>query len=166
VPGFFVSCPVSPFSKTKPNGVKLKLGQHDLSTQRKEWDPMTERYDRGAEIIQDLYGDFGSAFFDDLKDIAPDFGRFIVEFSYGDVFSRPGLDMRTREIAVISVLAALGTAERQLKAHILGALKVGANREEIVEAMMQIAVYAGFPAGFNALMVAKRAFEELDDNAG
>lgn len=125
---------------------------------------MKNRFDRGAEIIQDLYGDFGGAFFEDLEEVAPDFGRFIVEFSYGDVFSRPGLDMRTREIAVISALTALGTAERQLKAHILGALKVGASREEIVEVIMQVAVYAGFPAGFNALMVAKDAFEELDEN--
>ncbi len=126
---------------------------------------MTNRFDRGGEIIQNLYGDFGGAFFDDLEGIAPDFGRFIVEFSYGDVFSRPGLDMRTRELAIISALTALGTAERQLKAHILGALKVGASREEIVETIMQVAVYAGFPAGFNALMIAKRVFDGLDDNA-
>lgn len=125
---------------------------------------MTNRFDRGAEIIQELYGDFGGAFFEDLEDIAPDFGRFIAEFSYGDVFARPGLDMRTREIAIISALTALGTAERQLKAHILGAIKVGASQEEIVEAIMQVTVYAGFPAGFNALMVAKNAFAEMDNN--
>lgn len=125
---------------------------------------MTNRFDRGAEIIKELYGDFGGAFFEDLEGIAPDFGRFIVEFSYGEVFSRPGLDTRTREIAIISALTALGTAERQLKAHILGALKVGASRKEIAEAIMQVAVYAGFPAGFNALMIAKRAFEELNHN--
>jgi 4-carboxymuconolactone decarboxylase len=131
---------------------------------KRRLDQMTTRYDRGAEIIQDLYGDFGGVFFEDLENIAPDFGRFIVEFSYGDVFSRPGLDMRAREIAIISALTALGTAERQLKAHILGVLKIGASREEIVETIMQVAVYAGFPAGFNALMVAKRAFQELDEN--
>ena len=123
---------------------------------------MTTRFDKGAEIIQELYGDFGGAFFDDLENVAPDFGRFIIEFSYGDVFSRPGLDMRTRELGIISALTTLGTAERQLKAHILGALKVGASRQEIIETIMQVAVYAGFPAGFNALMVAKSAFEELD----
>jgi 4-carboxymuconolactone decarboxylase len=126
---------------------------------------MTKRFDKGSEIIQALYGDFGGAFFDDLEDIAPDFGRFIVEFSYGDVFSRPGLDIRTRELAIISALTALGTAERQLKAHVLGALKAGASREEIVETIMQAAVYAGFPAGFNALMVAKNAFEGLDHDS-
>jgi 4-carboxymuconolactone decarboxylase len=125
---------------------------------------MTKRYDTGAEIIQELYGDFGQGFFEDLEKVAPDFGRFIVEFSYGEVFSRPGLDMRTREIAIIGALTALGTAKRQLKAHILGAIKMGASRVEIVETIMQVAVYAGFPAGFNALMTAKRAFEELDRN--
>lgn len=126
---------------------------------------MTERYDRGIEKIQALYGDFGQAFFEDLEDIAPDFGRFIAEFSYGDVFARPGLDMRSRELAIISALTALGTAERQLKAHILGALKIGVGRKELVEAIIQVAVYAGFPAGFNALMVAKGAFKEHDDLA-
>ena len=126
---------------------------------------MTKRFDKGSEIIKELYGDFGGAFFDDLEDIAPEFGRFIVEFSYGDVFSRPGLDMRTRELAIISALTALGTAERQLKAHVLGALKAGASREEIVETIMQVAVYAGFPAGFNALMVAKNAFQGLDQDS-
>lgn len=125
---------------------------------------MKSRFERGTEIIEELYGDFGGAFFEDLEDIAPDFGRFIVEFSYGEVFSRPGLDIRTREIAIISALTALGTAERQLEAHILGALKVGTSREEIVEAIMQVAVYAGFPAGFNALIVAKRTFEKLNHN--
>ena len=126
---------------------------------------MTEHYEKGSEIIKELYGDFGGAFFEDLEDIAPDFGRFIVEFSYGDVFTRPGLDMRTREIAIISALTALGTAERQLKAHLKCALKVGASRSEIVEGIMQVAVYAGFPAGFNALMVAKKTFAELDNYA-
>jgi len=125
---------------------------------------MANRFDRGAETIKELYGDFGGAFFEDLEGIAPDFGRFIVEFSYGEVFSRPGLDIRTREIAIISALTTLGTAERQLKAHILGALKANASREEIVEAIMQVAVYAGFPAGFNALMVAKSAFKDLSDS--
>jgi 4-carboxymuconolactone decarboxylase len=72
--------------------------------------------------------------------------------------------MRTRELAIISALTALGTAERQLKAHILGALKIGVSRTELVETIMQVAVYAGFPAGFNALMVAKDAFRELDAN--
>ncbi|CAB5081517.1 hypothetical protein D3OALGA1CA_1278 [Olavius algarvensis associated proteobacterium Delta 3] len=126
---------------------------------------MTERFDRGIEKIKELYGDFGQGFFEDLEDIAPDFGRFIAEFSYGDVFARPGLDMRSRELVIISALTALGTAERQLKAHILGALKIGVNQTEIVEAIIQVAVYAGFPAGFNALMVAKDVFRELGNNS-
>jgi len=126
---------------------------------------MTSRFDKGIEKIQELYGDFGQAFFEDLEDIAPDFGRFIAEFSYGDVFARPGLDMGKRELAIISALTAMGTAERQLKAHILGALKIGVSHNEIVETIIQVAVYAGFPAGFNALMVAKSAFKENEDNA-
>ncbi len=126
---------------------------------------MSERFDRGMEKIRALYGGFGAAFFEDLDEVAPDFGRFIAEFSYGDVFTRPGLDAKDREIVIISALTAMGTAERQLKAHIQGALKAGATRQEIVEAIMQVAVYAGFPAGFNALMVAKDVFQELDSEA-
>ena len=120
---------------------------------------MSERYERGVAAIEELYGEVGQTFFDRLEAIAPDFGRFIIEFSYGEVFTRPGLNPCSRELVVIGALAALGTAEEQLKAHVRGALQAGATQTEIVEAIMQVAVYAGFPAGFNALMAAKDVFE-------
>jgi 4-carboxymuconolactone decarboxylase len=97
-----------------------------------------------------------------LGDIAPDFAQFIIEFPYGDIYSREGLSPKERQIATIASLVTLGTAPTELKAHIQGALNVGCTRPEIVEVIMQMAVYAGFPAAVNSLLVAKDVFAELD----
>ena len=95
---------------------------------------------------------------DSLRDIAPDLADWIIDFSYGDVMARPGLDQRSRQFATIAALTALGNAQPQLKVHIAGALKVGCTPQEIVEVILQMAVYAGFPAAINALNVAREAF--------
>lgn len=95
-----------------------------------------------------------------LGDIAPDFANYILEFPFGDIYSRPGLDLRSREIATIAALAALGNAAPQLKVHIEAGLNVGLSREEIVEILMQMAVYAGFPAALNGLFAAKDVFAQ------
>ncbi len=94
-----------------------------------------------------------------LAPIAPDFGRLLIEFGFGDIYSRPQLDLRAREIATIAALAALGNAQPQLKIHIEAALNVGCTRDEIVEVFMQMALYAGFPAALNALFAAREVFE-------
>ena len=83
-----------------------------------------------------------------------------MEFPFGDICSRPGLDLRAREIATVAALAAMGNAQPQLKVHIGAALNVGVSREEIVEILMQIAVYAGFPVALNGLFAAKEVFAE------
>ena len=93
-----------------------------------------------------------------LADIAPDFADYLFEFPFGDIYSRPGLDLRAREIATIAALAAMGNAAPQLKVHIRAGLRVGLSREEIVEILMQMAVYAGFPAALNGLFAAKDVF--------
>ena len=93
-----------------------------------------------------------------LADIAPDFARYLLEFPFGDIYSRPGLDLRSREIATIAALAAMGNAAPQLKVHIEAGLNVGLSRDEIVEILMQMAVYAGFPAALNGLFAAKEVF--------
>lgn len=101
-----------------------------------------------------------------LAPIAPDFGRLLVEFSFGDIYSRPQLDLKAREIATIAALAALGNAQPQLKVHIEAALNVGCTRDEIVEVFMQMAVYAGMPAALNALFAAHEVFTRRDEAAG
>ena len=82
---------------------------------------------------------------------APDFARMAIEFPLGDLYARDGLDLRSREIAAISSLATLGNASPQLRIHIRAATTVGVSKAEIIELLMQTAVYAGFPAALNAL---------------
>ncbi len=93
-----------------------------------------------------------------LSGIAPDFARYLIEFPFGDIYSRPGLDLRSREIATIAALTAMGNAAPQLKVHIAAGLNVGLSRDEITEVIMQMAVYAGFPAALNGLFAAKEVF--------
>ena len=100
---------------------------------------------------------------ENLKDIAPDLGRFVVEFPYGDVYERPGLDLKSREIATIAALTSLGDTKPELKDHIQGALNVGCNRQEIIEVIIQMAVYAGFPRAINGINIAKEVFKEIDE---
>ncbi len=120
------------------------------------------RYSRGWEKLQEIDGEAGERVIDSLKDIAPDFARYLIEFPFGDIYSRPGLDLKSREIATVAALTALGNAAPQLKVHIQAALNVGCSRLEVVETIMQMAVYAGFPATLNGLFAAKEVFQELD----
>jgi len=121
-----------------------------------------DRYQRGWDKLKEVDGKAGERVIDSLKDIAPDFARYLIEFPFGDIYSRPSLDLRSREIAVVAALTALGNAAPQLKVHIHGALNVGCSREEVVEVIMQMAVYAGFPAALNGLFAAKEVFHERD----
>lgn len=125
-----------------------------------------ERYERGLRKLSEIDGEVGERIVAGLADIAPDFGRYIVEFPFGDIYSRPGLDLKTRELAVVAALSALGNAAPQLAVHIEGALNVGASRDEIVEVIMQMAVYAGFPAALNGLFAAKDVFARRDCGQG
>ena len=76
------------------------------------------------------------------------------------MYSRPGLDLKSREISTVAALTAMGTALPQLKVHVHGALNVGCSPQEIIEVMIQMAVYAGFPAALNGIFVAKEVFDE------
>ena len=117
-----------------------------------------DRFERGLRALAEIDGNAGQRVIDSLAGIAPDFARYLIEFPFGDVYSRPGLDLRSREVATIAALTALGTATAQLKVHIEAGLNVGLSREEIVETIMQMAVYAGFPAALNGLFAAKDVF--------
>ena len=121
-----------------------------------------ERYERGLAKLMEIDGEAGEKVIESLKDIAPDLARYTIEFPFGDVYSRPGLDLKSREIATVAALTALGNAVPQLKVHIHGALNVGCSRQEIVEIMIQMAVYAGFPSALNGVFAAKEVFAERD----
>ena len=118
----------------------------------------SERYITGQKMLQQVDGKGGEAVVNSLKDIAPDFARYLLEFPFGDIYARPGLDLRSREIATVAALTAMGNAAPQLKVHIAAALHVGLTQEEIIEVIMQMAVYAGFPAALNGLFAAKEVF--------
>jgi 4-carboxymuconolactone decarboxylase len=121
-----------------------------------------DRYDIGLEKIRQVYGQTGEGVIENLKDISPDFARYIIEFPFGDIYSRDGLDPKSREIAIVASLVTMGNALSQLKVHINGALNVGCSRTEIIEVIIQMAVYAGFPAALNGLIAAKEVFDELE----
>jgi 4-carboxymuconolactone decarboxylase len=121
---------------------------------------MDDRYRRGLEKLAEIDGKQGERIVASLQDIAPDFARYVVEFPFGDIYNRPGLDLRTREITTVAALTAMGTAPAQLKLHIQGALNVGCTRTEITEVIMQMAVFAGFPSALNGLAAAKAVFSE------
>jgi len=120
-----------------------------------------DRYTRGWDKLKEIDGSAGEQVIAALAPIAPEFGRLLIEFAFGDIYSRPQLDLRSREIATIASLATLGCAQPQLKVHIEAALNVGCTREEIVEVLMQMALYAGFPAALNGLFAAKEVFERI-----
>jgi 4-carboxymuconolactone decarboxylase len=111
---------------------------------------MSDRYLRGVEILQQLHGNPLEKVTNAVAEIAPDFARMTIEFPFGDLYSRPAADLRTREIAAVSALAVVG-AEPQLRIHIDAALRAGCTREELIEILMQVSIYAGFPAALNAL---------------
>jgi 4-carboxymuconolactone decarboxylase len=113
---------------------------------------MSERYMRGIEIAEQLAAEKLEEFTTSrVAELAPDFARMAIEFPLGDLYTRDGLDLRSREIAAISSLATLGNAGPQLRIHIRAATTVGVTKAEIIEILMQTAVYAGFPAALNAL---------------
>ncbi len=121
-----------------------------------------EKYKRGLEKLEEISPGAGTRTAESLNDIAPDMVRYMMEFVFGEISSRPGLDMKSREITAVAALAALGTAPNQLKIHIKGALNCGCSRDEVVEVLIQVLVYAGFPATLNGLRLAKEAFQEID----
>ena len=122
----------------------------------------TDRYQRGAEKFKEIKGENGEEIIERLKELDPDLARYVIEFPFGDIYTRPGLDLRSREIVTVAALIALGNADLQLKVHIRSALNVGVMRQEIIEIIIQMAVYAGFPAALNAMRAAKEVFEEVD----
>ena len=99
---------------------------------------------------------------ENLDEFDPDAARIVLGFAFADVVSRPALDLRTREMLTVAALTAMGTAPGQLEFHVRGALRSGVSRQEIVEIVLQMAVYAGVPACMNGIAAAKRAFADVE----
>lgn len=120
------------------------------------------RYEAGLARLAEVDGHVGQAVIDSLADLAPDLGRYIIEFGFGDIYSRTGLDLKTRELVTVAALVAMGTARPQLEVHLNGALNVGASREEIVETIIQMSLYAGFPAALNGISALREVLESRE----
>jgi 4-carboxymuconolactone decarboxylase len=123
----------------------------------------SERYQEGWEKLKEIDGEAGEKVIESLKDISPDLGKYTIEYPFGDIYSRGTLDNRTKEIAVVAALAAMGNAVPQLKVHINAALNVGVTKEEIAEIMILMSVYAGFPAALNGTFVLKEVIDERNE---
>ena len=122
---------------------------------------VTDEIDRNADdLFRVLSGGGVIAPWDDLAEFAPGLGAQ-VRYGLGAVFTRPGLDMRTRELVTVCMLAVLGGSEQQMAFHMGGALRVGAKPEEVVEALTLVSVCAGIPRGINAMKVARELFAKM-----
>src|SRR3954464_13298093 len=117
-----------------------------------------DRTQRGADILAKLHPWGVPNVLGPLEQIAPDFKNMVRDFAFGEIYSRPGLDLKSRQLATVAMLAAANTSPLELKAHLHGALKLGWTKTELVELLMQVAVYAGFPAAMHGLLIAKEVF--------
>ena len=123
---------------------------------------MSERFTKGFETIKQYVTEEEAnrmVAHDALADVAPDLRKMIVEFAYGDVYSRPGLDAKSRALVVITAVVTQGAAP-QTKTHITRGLHAGLTPKEIVEALLQLVPYIGFPRVQNALTIAQQVFQE------
>ncbi len=118
------------------------------------------RFDIGIEKLKEVDGIGGENVIKSLEDIAPDLGKYIIEFAFGDIYPRKGLNIREREMITIASLLTAGGCEPQLEVHINGSLNVGVLPEKIIEAFIQCIPYTGFPKVLNAVYTAKKIFTE------
>ena len=118
------------------------------------------RFTQGMEQLKAIDGKGGENVIKSLEDIAPDLGKFIVEFAFGDIYTREGLTTEEREMITLSSLLTAGRCEPQLEVHINGALNVGISPEKVIETFLQCIPYTGFPKVLNAVFAVKKVFAE------
>ncbi len=118
------------------------------------------RFAAGLAKLKEIDGEAGQKVMESLQDICPDLARYTVEYPFGDIYRRDGLDLRSREIATVAALTALGHCTPQLKVHLNAALNVGCTEDELKEVIVQMSVYAGFPAALNGMFAFKDALAE------
>lgn len=122
-----------------------------------------ERYELGLKTFKELHGGHeGQKLMEKRKKegVCPEIVDMDIEWCFGAIASRPGIDYKTRELVIIASCITLGYAMPQLRVHLESALKVGASKEEIIEVFLQMIPYAGMPAVNNALVIAKEVFEQ------
>lgn len=114
------------------------------------------KYDQGRETLRQLTGDASKDVIENLQSFSPDFGKMMIEFGFGDIYSRPLFDLKQRSMITLTSLITQGAAEPQLTFHFKAALHVGWTIEEIKEIAIHCAAYAGFPKAAFALETLKK----------
>lgn len=132
----------------------------DSEQGRAEAAEIAARKARGREIMGQLTGS-AEATTDMLAALAPDYAEWVTEFALGQVWARPGLDLKTRSLCTVAALTALGRINN-LKTHIRGAIGNGATRDEIIEVILHMTIYGGFPDAWDGLAAAREVFAALD----
>ncbi|MBD5166619.1 MAG: carboxymuconolactone decarboxylase family protein [Helicobacter sp.] len=135
------------------------LDAHEQKQIQNKGETMT-RLDRGLAQLQAIDGEAGQKVIDSLANIAPDLGKFIIEFAFGDIYTRGELNLQERELITLSSLLTAGGCEPQLTVHIHAALNVGIAPQKVIETFMQCIPYVGFSRVLNAVFAAKKVFEE------
>ncbi|MDT2572916.1 carboxymuconolactone decarboxylase family protein [Enterococcus raffinosus] len=118
-----------------------------------------KRLKQGMKNLKAIDGEAGERVIQTLEGIAPDVGRYILAFAFGDIYEKDTLSFREREINTITSLLTQGDTKNQLIVHINGSLNVGITKEEIIEVFTHCIPYVGFPKVLNAIMIAKEIFE-------
>ena len=143
-------------------GEVLRANDVELPLPGEGTTPDEERYDRGLDVQEPLYGTTMRTAMATLPgEFADEVPRLLTEWGFGDIASRPGLDLRTRELVVLVVLAAIGDTPAQIRSHTLGNLKAGTSLETCLAALVHCIPYIGYPAGINAIRLVK----DLDPDA-
>lgn len=119
-----------------------------------------QRFEHGKAVLDAIDGTAGANVINALGDISPELGHQVVAWGFGEIYSRPGLEPRDRQLVTLGMLTALGGCEPQLDVRINAALNVGLTPQQIIEALLHSAVYCGFPRALNATFTAKKVFAE------
>lgn len=114
-----------------------------------------ERFERGVAALRKANEEGLDDLIRSMDTIAPDLARYVIEFAYGDIYTRPGLLPKQRELCIVASLTALGNRERQLRDHVKAALNSGCTPRELTETILMMAVYAGFPTAINGMQIAR-----------
>jgi 4-carboxymuconolactone decarboxylase len=140
-------------ARPKSSSKKMSQDQHDEAS---------AEYQRGMNEIRKQLGPMADSYIERIKALSPEFAWVNVTFPFGELYTRDVLDLKTRELCTVAALTVQGFSLPELKLHIDAALRTGASREEVVEVIIQMIAYAGFPAATNALMTAQAVFEDRD----
>ncbi|WP_033288544.1 carboxymuconolactone decarboxylase family protein [Amycolatopsis jejuensis] len=119
-----------------------------------------QRFAHGKAVLDAVDGEAGANVIDALGDVSPELAHQVVAWGFGEIYSRPGLAPRDRQLVTLGMLTALGGCEPQLAVHVNAALNVGLTPQQIIEAMLHSAVYCGIPRAVNATFTAKKVFAE------